>query len=316
MGAGVAVQGTMNNQPQIIIDRVSHAYRPTHGRSVLALDDVSLAVQKREFVALLGPSGCGKSTLLYLIGGFLPIEPGAIKVDGKPVVRTRPRPRHRLPALRAVSVENRAQQRSLRPREARAAARGTRASGRRHYIDMVGLTGFEDSFPSQLSGGMKQRAAIARTLAVDPDILLDGRAVRRARRSDTQPHAGRAARHLAAIAQDRDLRHPRRAGGRLPRRPRRGHVGAAGPDQGDRRSRLRHSNDPDIRDRRAFVEKVDDIWHLVRDEAIAARPQPRVMTRRFLRYRPLVHPRACSGKLRRGSASCRNCAIAAAERRC
>src|SRR6476661_9330282 len=70
---------------QIVIDRVSHTYRPPRSRPVLALDKVSLEVGEREFVALLGPSGCGKSTLLYLIGGFLPIEKGAITVNGEPV---------------------------------------------------------------------------------------------------------------------------------------------------------------------------------------------------------------------------------------
>src|SRR4249919_2916735 len=75
----------MMAQAQIVIDGVSHVYRPPSGRSVLALEGVSLDVGNREFVALLGPSGCGKSTLLYLLGGFLPIEKGRILVDGKPV---------------------------------------------------------------------------------------------------------------------------------------------------------------------------------------------------------------------------------------
>src|SRR3954470_7903851 len=70
---------------QIIVENVQHTYRPPRGRPVLALDDVSLTVRPREFLALLGPSGCGKSTLLYLLGGFLPIENGAITVDGKAV---------------------------------------------------------------------------------------------------------------------------------------------------------------------------------------------------------------------------------------
>ena len=73
-------------QAQIVIDGVSHVYRPPSGRSVLALEEVSLDVGNREFVALLGPSGCGKSTLLYLLGGFLPIEKGKILVDGKPTL--------------------------------------------------------------------------------------------------------------------------------------------------------------------------------------------------------------------------------------
>ena len=69
----------------IEIERVCHTYRPGRGRPVPALDNVSLSVWDREFVALLGPSGCGKSTLLYLVGGFLPVEAGAIRVDGRPV---------------------------------------------------------------------------------------------------------------------------------------------------------------------------------------------------------------------------------------
>ena len=73
-------------QSQIVIDGVSHVYRPARGREVLALDQVSLAVANREFVALLGPSGCGKSTLLYLIGGFMPVETGTIAIDGNAIV--------------------------------------------------------------------------------------------------------------------------------------------------------------------------------------------------------------------------------------
>src|SRR5207302_7678894 len=75
----------MSAQAPIVIEGVSHTYRPPRGRPLLALDDVSLAVRPREFVALLGPSGCGKSTLLYLIGGFLRNETGTVSVDGKPV---------------------------------------------------------------------------------------------------------------------------------------------------------------------------------------------------------------------------------------
>src|SRR6059058_4647831 len=72
-------------QAQIVIEGVSHLYRPPSGRPVLALEEVSLDVGNREFVALLGPSGCGKSTLLYLVGGFLPVAAGAILVEDRPV---------------------------------------------------------------------------------------------------------------------------------------------------------------------------------------------------------------------------------------
>src|SRR5262245_10086995 len=70
---------------QIVVEGVNHLYRPPKGRAVLALEDVSLEVRPREFLALLGPSGCGKSTLLYLIGGFLPTETGRILLDGAPI---------------------------------------------------------------------------------------------------------------------------------------------------------------------------------------------------------------------------------------
>src|SRR5580700_8271946 len=80
----------MSGPAQIIVKDVCHHYRPSVGRDVLALENVSLEVPEREFLALLGPSGCGKSTLLYLIGGFLPVEGGRIVVDDKPVMAPGP----------------------------------------------------------------------------------------------------------------------------------------------------------------------------------------------------------------------------------
>src|SRR5580658_2592695 len=74
-----------SNASNIAIERLSHGYNPARGRPVVALDDVSHEVRDREFVALLGPSGCGKSTLLYLVGGFLPIQSGAISIGGAPI---------------------------------------------------------------------------------------------------------------------------------------------------------------------------------------------------------------------------------------
>src|SRR5712691_6819237 len=156
---------------QIIVENVQHTYRPPRGRPVLALDDVSLTVRTREFLALLGPSGCGKSTLLYLIGGFLPIEAGRILVEGKPVAGPGPDrgvvfqhfalyPWKTVRANILYGLERQNLPRTEREKRAQA------------FIDLVGLKGFEDSYPSQLSGGMKQRTAIARTLAFDPKILL------------------------------------------------------------------------------------------------------------------------------------------------
>jgi NitT/TauT family transport system ATP-binding protein len=156
---------------RIIFRDVRHIYRPPRRRPVLALDNVTLSVRDREFLALLGPSGCGKSTLLYLLGGFLPVEAGAILVDGKPVGGPGPD--------RGVVFQNFAlfpwktvQQNVLYGLEKLGIAKAERERRAKELVDLVHLSGFEDSFPSQLSGGMKQRVAIARTLAVDPAILL------------------------------------------------------------------------------------------------------------------------------------------------
>src|SRR5690348_8578450 len=161
----------VNGSAHIVIDRVSHEYRPTRGRSVLALDNVSLSVRDREFVALLGPSGCGKSTLLYLVGGFLPVEHGSVVVEEKPVAGPGP-DRGIVFQHFALFPWKTVLQNVLYGPEKLGLPKGERERRARDFIDLVGLSGFEDAYPSQLSGGMKQRAAIARTLAVDPKILL------------------------------------------------------------------------------------------------------------------------------------------------
>ncbi len=158
-------------QAQIVIDGVSHCYRPPTGRPVLALEDVSLDIAAREFVALLGPSGCGKSTLLYLIGGFLPTETGRILVEGKPIGAPGP-DRGIVFQHFALFPWKTVRANVLYGLERMGLAREERERRAQSFIDLVGLTGFEDSYPSQLSGGMRQRTAIARTLAFDPKILL------------------------------------------------------------------------------------------------------------------------------------------------
>jgi len=161
----------MSIEPQIAIDKVAHVYRPPRGRPVLALDDISLQVQSREFLALLGPSGCGKSTLLYLIGGFLPIEKGTISINGEPVEAPGP-DRGIVFQHFALFPWKTVRDNILYGLERQDMPRAERLKRAQHFIDLVGLSGFEDSYPSQLSGGMKQRTALARTLAFDPSILL------------------------------------------------------------------------------------------------------------------------------------------------
>ncbi|HEV2547060.1 MAG TPA: ABC transporter ATP-binding protein [Stellaceae bacterium] len=151
--------------------RVSHTYRPKRGAPLLALDGVSLEVREREFLAILGPSGCGKSTLLYLLGGFLPIEAGEILVAGRPI--TGPgRDRGIVFQSFALYPWKTVRQNVLYGLEKQRRPRRERERRAQELIELVHLNGFEDSYPAQLSGGMKQRVAIARTLATDPEILL------------------------------------------------------------------------------------------------------------------------------------------------
>ena len=156
---------------QITVAGLRHLYRPKRGTPVLALEDVNLEVRVLEFLALLGPSGCGKSTLLYLMGGFLPVEAGSILVEGKPVLGPGP-DRGIVFQHFALFPWKTVLQNVLYGLERQSMAQAERLSRAHDFIKLVGLGGFENNYPAQLSGGMKQRAAIARTLAIDPKILL------------------------------------------------------------------------------------------------------------------------------------------------
>jgi ABC-type nitrate/sulfonate/bicarbonate transport system ATPase subunit len=136
--------------------------------NVRVLDDINLAVSEGEFVCLLGPSGCGKSTLLNIVGGFLQPSEGEVTIDGERVTRPDPRrifvfqERGVFPWL---TVEENIGFGLFRMSETQKRERIA------HYVQMVGLRGFEKSYPRELSGGMKQRLEVARALAVDPDVL-------------------------------------------------------------------------------------------------------------------------------------------------
>src|SRR3974390_3565921 len=158
-------------QAQIGSDGVSHLYQPPSGRAVLALERVSLDVGNSGFVPLLGPWGCGKSTLLYLIGGFLPTETGRILIDGAPVGAPGP-DRGIVFQHFALFPWKTVRSNILYGLERMRLARAERERRAQSFIELVALNVFEDSYPSQLSGGMRQRTAIVRTLAFDPKILL------------------------------------------------------------------------------------------------------------------------------------------------
>jgi NitT/TauT family transport system ATP-binding protein len=136
-----------------------------------ALGDVDLSIADGEFVSLIGPSGCGKTTLLKIIDGLLSFDEGELLVQGRPVRG----PGHE----RAVVFQNFALLPWLSVRDNIGFGLKLRGADSKHirettdrYIDMVGLEGFADRYPRQLSGGMQQRVGLARALAVDPAILL------------------------------------------------------------------------------------------------------------------------------------------------
>jgi NitT/TauT family transport system ATP-binding protein len=256
----------MNGQAQIVIEGVTHTYRPAHGRTVLALSDVSFEVRPREFIALLGPSGCGKSTLLYLVGGFLPTEGGRILVEGKPVAAPGP-DRGIVFQHFALFPWKTVRANILYGLERQRLPRAERERRAQSFIDLVGLGGFEESFPSQLSGGMKQRTALARTLAFDPSILLMDEpfgALDAQTRSLMQTELLGIWRRTpkTVIFVTHDVQEAVYLADRVA-------VMSARPGRIKAIVETKFGNrEPSLLRSKEFVEKVDEIWNLVRVEAI------------------------------------------------
>jgi ABC-type nitrate/sulfonate/bicarbonate transport system ATPase subunit len=149
-------------------EQVSMAFH-RDGKTTDVLQDVNLEVAAGEFLCILGPSGCGKSTLLSTMAGFLSPSSGTVKIDGEVVTGPDPRrifvfqERGVFPWLTVEGTIAFGISKLSRPeREKRIA----------HYVKLVGLEGFEKSYPAELSGGMKQRLEVARALAVNPDMLF------------------------------------------------------------------------------------------------------------------------------------------------
>jgi len=134
-----------------------------------ALQDVDLEIRQGEFVCLLGPSGCGKSTLLNVVGGFEAPTSGEVLVDGEPVAGPDPR---RVFVFQEYGIFPWASVWDNIALGLRHMSREEQHKRVDHYIELVGLRGFETTYPGELSGGMKQRVAVARALAVSPDLVL------------------------------------------------------------------------------------------------------------------------------------------------
>ena len=160
----------MDGKIKLQVRGLSKIYEDNY-REVVALKDVNLEVKESEFVMIVGPSGCGKTSLINIIGGLDEASAGEVLLDGKAVSgpgadRGMVFQGYSLFPWLTVqkNVEFGLKMKKVSPAE--------RAEHAREYIRLVGLEGFEDALPRQLSGGMKQRVAIARTLANEPEVLL------------------------------------------------------------------------------------------------------------------------------------------------
>ncbi len=169
-----AIQADAARQPAVAmieIDQVSQVFQTSARQDHLALSDISLTVEDGAFVAILGPSGCGKSTLLYIVGGFVKPTAGVAKVKGHAI--TGPGP-DRGPVFQEFALfpwKSVLGNVMYGPRQQGLGRPEAEAQSRR-LIEMVGLKGYEHFYPKELSGGMKQRVALARTLAYHPSVLL------------------------------------------------------------------------------------------------------------------------------------------------
>ena len=156
---------------RIIVRDLTKTFRDA-GREVAAVQGASFEIHDGEFVAIVGPSGCGKSTILNMIGGLVTPTAGGVEIDGVRVAGRAPRqvgyvfqkdtvfPWRTVARNIAVGLEYRGVARAEQERRVREA------------IGLAGLAGFEEAFPATLSGGMRQRVALMRTLVVEPEILL------------------------------------------------------------------------------------------------------------------------------------------------
>jgi NitT/TauT family transport system ATP-binding protein len=164
------VRSSTDETPYLSIENLSKVYATRNG-PVRALDRISLSAKRGEFLSILGPSGCGKSTLMMIAAGLVSASSGLIKIEGAPV--TRPRTNVGIVFQSPVLLEWRtALANILLQAEAHKLERAAAKARARDLLRAVGLEGFEEKYPDELSGGMRQRVSICRSLIHNPPHLM------------------------------------------------------------------------------------------------------------------------------------------------
>ncbi len=163
--------GLATNAAKIRVSGLRHQYRTSDGQALLAIEDLSFEVADGDVLTVVGPSGCGKSTLVHLLAGLVRPSAGTLIVDGQ-LVRGPGRDRGVVFQELAILPWRTVRGNIGHGLEIARVPRMERERIVGGYIEMVGLRGFEERYPHELSGGMKQRVAVARTLAADPKVIL------------------------------------------------------------------------------------------------------------------------------------------------
>ena len=163
----------MSENPIVSITNASKVFNQGSDNQTVAVKDINLELFQGDFISLIGPSGCGKSTLLRLVGDLVPPTIGEVRVNGKTAVQARLDQDYGIVFQAPVLYEWRSIINNVQlPLELRGIDKKERKRRAEEMLALVELTGFEDHFPWQLSGGMQQRAAIARALVMKPNLLL------------------------------------------------------------------------------------------------------------------------------------------------
>jgi NitT/TauT family transport system ATP-binding protein len=160
-------------QPVVVLDQVGMTFNAGKPNQTNALQGINLTIAPGDFISLIGPSGCGKSTLLRLVGDLIRPTAGSIQVNGKSAHQARIDQDYGMVFQAPTLFEWRTILKNVMlPLELRGLSRADQQKRARELLGLVELAGFENHYPWQLSGGMQQRAAIARALAIQPQLLL------------------------------------------------------------------------------------------------------------------------------------------------